>query len=225
MQRRRRARSVSRPNAGLANRRGAGARAGSTGDGEGAVKELLKRLAQVPHRLLQRSRRRAALAALAARRPPTYVLVICNGNVFRSPFAAALLRRELERSGHTTVRVDSAGFAAHGRRPPPHAIAAAARRGVDLGGHSSQIVIADLARTADLIIVMEEAQRRVVCDRFGRAPRDVLLLGDLDPAPVRSRAIEDPVEQGPDVCDRAYARIERCIAEFVRHLRRTATVS
>ena len=41
-------------------------------------------------------------------------------------------------------------------------------------------------------------------------------LGDLDPAPVTSRAIEDPVDQGPAVCDRAYARIERCVAELAR---------
>lgn len=184
--------------------------------GRGYVAELLKRLRHVPDQLLHRSRRRAALAALAARRSPAYVLVLCNGNIFRSPFAAAVLRRDLESGGNATVRVDSAGFAAHGRPSPPHAIAAAARRGIDLSGHSSHLVIADLARAADVIIVMEERQRRAVCERFGRAPRDVLLLGDLDPAPVTSRAIEDPVEQGAEVCDRVYGRIERCIRVLAR---------
>jgi protein-tyrosine-phosphatase len=180
------------------------------------VAELLKQLRHVPDRLLHRSRRRAALAALRARRPPSYVLVLCNGNIFRSPFAAAVLRRELLRGGQSTVRVDSAGFTAHGRGSPPHAIVAAARRGIDLRGHTSQLVIADLARAADLILVMEEGQRRSVCERFARAPRDVLLLGDFDPAPVTSRAIEDPVEQSPEVCDRAYGRIERCVRELAR---------
>ncbi len=179
---------------------------------------FLNRLRHVLDRLLHASRRGAAVAALAARRPPTYVLVICRGNLFRSPFAAAVLRRELQRRGAAPVRVDSAGFTAQGRPSPPHAIAAAARRGIDLTGHSSQFVIADLARAADLIIVMEELQRRTICERFGRALQDVLLLGDLDPAPVTSRAIEDPVDQAPEVCDRAYARIERCISELVRRL-------
>jgi protein-tyrosine-phosphatase len=180
------------------------------------VADLLKRLRHVPDQLLHASRRREALTALAARRPPTFVLVMCNGNLFRSPFAAAVLQRELKRSGMETVRVESAGFAVHGRPSPPHAIAAAARRGVDLMGHSSQLVIAGLARAADFIVVMDSMQHRTVCERFGRPARDVLLLGDFDPAPVMSRAIEDPVEQGPEVCDRAYARIERCVVELAR---------
>jgi protein-tyrosine-phosphatase len=188
------------------------------------VAGLLNRLRYLPDQLLHPARRRAALAALAARQPPRYVLVMCSGNLFRSPFAAAALRRELERGpSATTVRVDSAGFAAQGRPSPPHAIAAAARRGIDLTEHRSQFVIPNLARAADLIIVMEEQQRRTVCERFGRAPRDVLLLGDLDPAAVTSRAIEDPVDQAPEVCDGAYARIERCISELVRRLPRVET--
>jgi hypothetical protein len=31
-----------------------------------------------------------------------------------------------------------------------------------------------------------------------------------------TRAIEDPVEQGPEVCERVYARIERCVGELAR---------
>ena len=187
------------------------------------VTEFLTRLKRAADRLFHSSRRRAAHSGLAARRPPQYVLVLCSGNVFRSPFAAAVLQRELRLRGAGTVRVESAGFTVPGRRSPPHAIAAAARRGIDLAGHSSQLVVADLARAADLIVVMEELHRRSVCERFGRAARDVVLLGDLDPVPVASRAIEDPVLQGPEVCDRVYARIERCVGELARTLGGTVT--
>jgi protein-tyrosine phosphatase len=159
------------------------------------------------------------LTSLSVRRPPASILVICSGNLFRSPFAAAVLRRELARQGGVTVRVESAGFTVHGRASPPQAVAAAARRGIDLREHRSQLAVAPLVRAADLIVVMEEGQRRSVCERFGRATRDVLLLGDFDPAPVMSRAIEDPVEQGLEVCDRAYARIERCVGDLARALR------
>ena len=179
---------------------------------------LLERLRRMPDRLLHRSRRRAALAALRERRPPASVLVLCNGNIFRSPFVAAVLQRELNVRGAGSIRVESAGFAAHGRPSPPHAVAAAARHGIDLAGHTSQLLVAPVARAADLIVVMEELQRRTICERFGRAARDVLLLGDLDPMPVTSRAIEDPVEQDQEVCDRAYARIARCVGELARAL-------
>src|SRR2546430_16056256 len=36
------------------------------------------------------------------------------------------------------------------------------------------------------------AQRRQVCDRFGRSERDVLVLGDFDPEPGDGRTIRDP---------------------------------
>src|SRR2546429_6565096 len=177
------------------------------------------RISRVPDRLLHNGRRRAALAALAgAERVPTSVLVICNGNIFRSPFAAAVLRRALELRGLGRVRVDSAGFAGAGRPTPADAVAAAARRAIDLSRHASQLVMADVVRAADLIVVMDALQRRMICERFGRSPRGVLLLGDFDPLPVASRGIEDPVEQGSEVCARVYARIERCVEELAQSL-------
>jgi len=192
----------------------------------GFVSGLLSRISRVPDRLLHNGRRRAVLAVLAgAERAPASVLVICNGNIFRSPFAAAVLRRALELRGLGRVRVDSAGFAGPGRPTPADAVAAAARRGVDLTRHSSQLVMADLVRAADLIVVMDGLQRRMICERFGRSPRGVLLLGDFDPLPVMSRGIEDPVEQGPDVCARVYARIERCVEELAQALRALASGS
>jgi protein-tyrosine-phosphatase len=185
----------------------------------GFVFGLLTRISRVPDRLLHNGRRRAALAALrGAERAPASVLVICNGNIFRSPFAAAVLRRALELRGLGRVRVESAGFAGPGRPTPADAVAAAGRRGIDLSRHASQLVMADVVRAADLIVVMDAMQRRMICERFGRSARGVLLLGDFDPLPVASRGIEDPVEQGPEVCARVYARIERCVEELAQAL-------
>jgi protein-tyrosine-phosphatase len=176
---------------------------------------LLSELRQLTGRLLHGSRRRAAMAALRrAVRPPQSVLFVCHGNIFRSPFAAAVLRRTLEGARVSGVRVESAGLMTAGRPVAREAIAAAARRGIDLTQHTSQLALADLVRTADLVVVMDELQRQTVCERFGRWPRDVLLLGDFDPTAVASRAIEDPVEQGPEVCERVYARIERCVGQL-----------
>lgn len=181
--------------------------------------QLLRRLRRLPDQVLHVARRRAALAALAARPPLRSVLVVCNGNIFRSPFAAAVLRRALGRNG---VAVDSAGFIGPGRPSPADAVAAASRRGIDLRGHRSQLLMPDLVRGADVILVMDATQRRSICERFGAPARDVLLLGDFDPAPIESRAIEDPVEQGPDVCEAVYGRIEDCIGTLARALRSVA---
>jgi protein-tyrosine phosphatase len=158
-------------------------------------------------RLAHPLRRRAARRRIVARRPRS-VLVACHGNICRSPFAAALLARG---PGDAGLRVVSAGFVGPGRAPPVEAVGAAARRGVDLSRHRSRLLEASLVRGAELIVVMAPDQGRAVCDRFGRHPGDVVVLGDLDPGPVETRAIRDPVAGTADVFDACYARIERCV--------------
>ena len=63
------------------------------------------------------------------------VLMVCMGNICRSPTAEGVLRHKLQQAGLARqVRVDSAGtHASHsGEGPDPRAVAAAARRGYDL---------------------------------------------------------------------------------------------
>jgi protein-tyrosine-phosphatase len=55
----------------------------------------------------------------------------------------------------------------------------------------------------------------LICERFGRRPADILVLGDLDPAPVETRTIHDPVNDGREVFDEVYERIARCVGELV----------
>jgi protein-tyrosine-phosphatase len=87
---------------------------------------------------------------------------------------------------------------------------------VDLSVHRSQLVTAEAARAADLIVVMDLTQRHEICIRFGRTERDVLILGDLDPQPIETRIIRDPVRQPLAVFEQTYARIERCVRELAR---------
>jgi len=158
-------------------------------------------------------RRQRVLDALRRRPRLASLLVVCHGNVCRSPFAAAMLRPGLSRK---QVHVDSAGFVAPGRPSPPEAVTAAARYGVDLSTHRSELLTADRARSADLILVMDPTQRRAICNRFGRAEREVLVLGDSDPEPIDARTIRDPVNQPLAVFEETYARIERCVRELAR---------
>src|SRR5207245_2986704 len=103
----------------------------------------------MPDRLLHASRRRAALVALAAHQPLRSVLVVCNGNIFRSPFAAAVLNRALERSG---VAVDSGGFIGPGRPSAADAVVGAARRGIALRERRYEVLMPCPGRAADGIL-------------------------------------------------------------------------
>jgi low molecular weight protein-tyrosine phosphatase len=172
--------------------------------------DLLRRVRRTPDRLLHPLRRRKALEALRGRPRPAAVLAVCHGNICRSPLAAALLNRELAPFG---IDVQSGGFIGFNRPAPDEAVAAARVHGVDLAHHRSRLATADVIRAADLIVVMEPAQRRLVCERFGRRPSDVIVLGDFDPAPVETRMIRDPVNESREVFDQVYERIARCVRE------------
>jgi len=170
----------------------------------------------MPERLLHALRRRRALNRLRTGSPPRLVLVMCHGNICRSPYAAARLGSELARSEHGAIRIESAGFAEWGRRCPPFAVEVAAALGLDLSDHrSEQVGRAGVAR-ADLIVVMDGFQEWALRGLFGRDVRDVLILGDLDPEPIEPRMIEDPIEQPKEVFERCYSRINRCVGQFVQ---------
>lgn len=177
--------------------------------------EFLRRLRHAPDWWLHPPRRRAVLALLARLSVPADVLVVCHGNICRSPFAAAVLRRELTSCG---VRVGSAGFFGPGRHVPATAAFIAARHGVDLSTHVSRLVTADDVRHADLVIAMDVRQAHVLRRRFDAIATRMLLLGDLDPVPIQTRQIADPVDQPAAVYADVYARIERCAENLVSAL-------
>ena len=180
------------------------------------IPDLLQHVRRTPDRWLHPLRRRKAADALRARPRPRSMLVLCYGNICRSPVAAELLRRELAPLG---IDVRSAGMVGFNRPAPPEAVIAATRHNVDLAGHRSALITAELVRRADVIVVMEAGQARHVCERFGRLPSDVFLLGDFDPWPVESRAIRDPVDQDLEVFTSVYERIARCARAMVAILR------
>ncbi len=121
----------------------------------------------------------------------------------------------LARQSREDVAVDSAGFIGPGRPSPENALEVAARRGVDLSAHRSQLVTPRHWAGTDLVVVMEPGQRLQLETLFGREGRAVLVLGDLDPDPVTGRSIADPVEQPESAFEDSYARIDRCVDTLV----------
>lgn len=174
-------------------------------------------LGQTRDQWLHPLRRKAARKKLAQYQG-TSVLVLCHGNMCRSPFAEAVLRSSLPAG----MEVRSAGFVAPGRCAPPDAISAARRFGLDLSRHCSRLVTAGLVRASGLIVVMDPAQARELTSRYGARDAHILVLGDLDPLPIESRAIADPIMRSRDVFIDCFDRVERCAREMTRALHRAA---
>ena len=90
----------------------------------------------------------------------TRVLMVCMGNICRSPTAEAVLRKKLQDAGLARrVEVDSAGTHGHyhaGERPDARAIRHAAARGYDLGKLRARRVIDQDFTRFDWILAMDE---------------------------------------------------------------------
>ncbi len=106
-------------------------------------------------------------------------------------------------------QVESSGFLDGGRPAPAEAIAAAKARGVDLTGHISRQLTAEALTEADVVFVMDPAQRGALGAYGARAV--VLLLGDFDPLDIETRRIPDPFDQPRETFDACYDRIDRCV--------------
>ncbi len=90
------------------------------------------------------------------------ILIVCVGNICRSPMAEGELRARLERRGIRAV-VESAGISALvGKPADPLAQELMRARGIDISGHRARQLIPQLIRSFELIMVMEEAHQRAV---------------------------------------------------------------
>ena len=122
------------------------------------------------------------------------ILMVCTGNICRSPMAEGLLRHLLPTELKHHVRVSSAGtYAMHGNRAAPHAEAVMARSGIDISDHRARMVSPDLVRRADLSLAMAQEHLRTLRGMllFGKSNVKLLTAFSTDPDQ-RDRDVEDP---------------------------------
>jgi protein-tyrosine phosphatase len=175
-----------------------------------AVKKAFVRLA---HPL----RRRALKRRLAHGSRVENIMVICLGNICRSPYGHSRLIQLSSDADDLNVR--SAGLMGPNRPSPAEAQSAAAKLGLDLTSHNSRLLTRELAAWADLIIVMSPHQVRVVRADFDVPDAKIVLLGDLDPETPDRRDIPDPLDRSEDYFLEVYDRMDRCLDAFYSLIR------
>ena len=109
------------------------------------------------------------------------ILVVCTGNICRTPMAKALLKQEVEQAGlDEQVSIDSAGgYAVVGGRASQGSVNAMAERYLDITDHRGKQLDFRLMDEADLILVMEEGQRRSIFMNWPQALRKTFLLTEM----------------------------------------------
>jgi protein-tyrosine phosphatase len=94
----------------------------------------------------------------------TSILVVCSGNICRSPIAEGFLRAALlARFGDAAPTVSSAGtMGLEGSAATPEAVEAALERGSDISGHRARRLTAPMVSSADLLLCMATDHRKLL---------------------------------------------------------------
>lgn len=142
------------------------------------------------------------------------ILLVCTGNLCRSPMAAAVLAARLRDRGMVGIRVESAGTAGFEGEPAERlARGVAAEAGYDLSAHRSRAVTKDLLESSDLVLVMSRQHGDYV-HYLAPGHRDVHLLGSFLEEAERGRTggeIFDPIGGSPEEYGECLALIEAAV--------------
>lgn len=148
-------------------------------------------------------------------KPSVRVLIVCMGNICRSPMAEGVLRQRLaERALPLPVEIDSAGTHSYhrGAPPDPRAQAATLRRGVDISGlRARRVTPEDFARF-DLVLAMDDENHAALLELAAEEhhPKVRLLLefaGDAG-----GRNVPDPYYGGMLGFERVLDLVEEAMA-------------
>jgi len=139
-----------------------------------------------------------------------HILVICIGNICRSPLAEGLLKKELP---HHVVF--SAGLSALvGQSADPLSVKIAAEHGFNIQEHRAQQVAAWMCQQADLILVMERGHKDQLQKIFPWARGKIFCLNEKD--------IDDPYCQSRSYFDTAYSEISNGVFDWVSKVKKLA---
>ena len=140
------------------------------------------------------------------------ILVVCVGNICRSPTGERLLQRAL--SGK---KVASAGLGALVDKPADAtASEVALAHGLSLDGHRARQLTGTLCREYDLILVMEKGH----IDAVGRIAPEVrgktMLFGHW----LNQQEIADPYRKSREAFEFVYSQLEQSAQKWVQALNR-----
>lgn len=138
------------------------------------------------------------------------ILIVCDGNICRSPTVAAMLR-ELK----PEKQISSAGLVGLvGQDMEPTARAVALDHGLDCGEHRARKLSSEICRDSDVILVMERHQKERLAKAFPEASGKTFLLTHWNGA----NGIPDPYKRGRDAFERIYPMMQSATQAWAKKL-------
>jgi protein-tyrosine-phosphatase len=146
------------------------------------------------------------------------VLVVCTGNICRSPMAAALLRHLLHARGIDDIEVRSAGTAPWDGAPASEgSYLVSLEHGLDLSSHRSRQLTTDIVADAGLILGMSTSHvdRAIRLGGEGKS----YLLGEYAGEPAEDAEVADPfggeIEEYRVTYDRLRSLLEAALPRLI----------
>lgn len=147
------------------------------------------------------------------------ILVVCTGNICRSPMGEGVLRSKLDKAGLSYIKVDSAGTSGwDNESPTPEAVSACLEIGVDISGLRSAPISGRMIQEADLILAMEKYHVDEMKKLYDAPDDKIFLMGDFnDENP--GMEIDDPYAKSMSYYRRVLENICGCADGFVSRLK------
>ncbi|MGF1793566.1 low molecular weight phosphotyrosine protein phosphatase [Photobacterium profundum] len=143
------------------------------------------------------------------------ILVVCVGNICRSPSGEYLLKQYLPNKTINSAGIATAKSGLSGKPADKIANAVAQEHGYSLAAHQAQQLTVELCREHDLILVMEKGHIDAVTYIAPEVRGKTMLFGQW----IDQQDIPDPYRQSKEAFDHAYTLIEQAAKKWVAKLK------
>ena len=138
------------------------------------------------------------------------ILVVCVGNICRSPIGEVLLQKHLPH-----LEVNSAGIAALvGKPADPNSQAVALKDDIDLSQHIAQKLTSEMIAEHDLILVMEKGHIKAVTNLSPAARGKTMLFAQWN----GQKEIPDPYRQSLEAFEFVYELMSESAEKWAEKL-------
>ncbi|EKO5124832.1 low molecular weight phosphotyrosine protein phosphatase [Vibrio fluvialis] len=142
------------------------------------------------------------------------ILVVCVGNICRSPTGERMLHKLLPHKHIASAGLGTDKSRLTGRPADELALKVAEEHNLDLSNHSAQQLTSSLCAQYDLILVMEKKHIEALTDIAPEARGKTMLFGQW----IGQKDIPDPFRQSREAFEYAYELIEQAAKAWVRKL-------
>ena len=149
------------------------------------------------------------------------IMLVCLGNICRSPLAHGILEKIISDMNLTNIEVESSGTSGfhNGEKPDPRMTGVAASHGVILDHLRSQQFKQDDLNDFDLILPMDRDNQEHIKSMITKKSqlKKIVLFRDFDPEG-KGLEVPDPYYGGPSGFEKVYNIADRTCKSLVQSL-------